>query len=187
MDVLEISSAVLVGHSLGGIVSMMVAARSPERVKGLAIIGAGRTRSAQPNAKAFTLELARQAREDDIRVSVDARVGCNIPSKSPALSRALLRAITASTNPEGYAQICEALCDDSHVDPDYSHIVCPTCVISGKYDAISPVNVSDGLVEVIATSGKRPSLNILETGHMMIIEDTKGTALAIRSMLEHVV
>lgn len=45
MDALEIPSAILVGHSLGGIISMHMAARCPQRVDGLAVIGAGRTRA----------------------------------------------------------------------------------------------------------------------------------------------
>lgn len=183
MDVLKIESAVLVGHSLGGIVSMMLAAKSPERVSGLAVIGAGRTRATQPEPKAFTLSLAQQAREYGIRGHVDDRVSYNIPASSPPLSRALLRAVTASSNPEGYAQICEALCDDSHKDPDYSRIACPACVIGGQHDSISPVSVTDELVEMIARSGTRPGRHIVDTGHMMIIEDAEGTAAAIKTML----
>lgn len=186
MDTLEIESAILVGHSLGGIVSMMVAAKSPERVSGLAVVGTGRTRATQPEPKAFTLSLAQQAREHGTRDRVDDRVLYNIPSSSPPLFRALLREVTASTNPEGYAQICEALCDESHKDPDCSRIVCPTSVIGGRQDAISPVSVTDDLVEVIVGSGTRPGRHVLNTGHMMIIEDAEGTAAAIKTMVEQI-
>lgn len=184
MDVLEIRGAILVGHSLGGVVSMMLAAKSPTRVHGLAVIGAGRTRATQSDSKVFTLNLARQARRQGLQEMVDDLVTFNIPFSSPRLARALLRSVTTSSKPEGYAQICEALCDESHRDPDYSRIVCPACVIGGQHDNVSPINITEDLVELIAGSGKRPTCHILNTGHMMIIEDVEGTAAAIRRMLE---
>lgn len=187
MDYFEMPDAILIGHSAGGISSMMLAAQSPNRVQALAVVGAGRTRATgQPEAKAFTLGLAKEARELGTAVSVDARVQYNIPDNSSLLPRALLRAITAMTSPEGYAQMCEALCADSHVDPDYSQIVCPACVIGGRSDAISPIAVTDELVGLIATSGNTPERHLLNTGHMMIIEDVTGMTDAIKGMLAKV-
>ncbi|KAJ5510946.1 Alpha/beta hydrolase fold-1 [Penicillium expansum] len=160
MNHLTISTAILVGHSAGGIVSMMVAARNPDR------------------------QLSRAARSKGLHWHVDERVDYNIPSGTVGLSRALLRAITSRTDPEGYAQMCDALCDDTHVDPDYSSIICPVCVIGGLEDNISPVHVTDELVELMTTSVKTPSRYVLNTGHMMIIEDVNGTALAIDDVLK---
>lgn len=184
MDILEIQNAVLVGHSLGDIVSMMMAAKSPSRVRGLAVIGAGQTRAPPSAAKSLTLDLARQARELGCCSTVDARVALNIPPTSPSLSRALLRTVTANTDPEGYAQICEALCDDSHVDPDYTTIRCATSIIGGTDDAISPIAVTDSLVNAIGKGGVKPDRHLLNTGHMTIIEDVQGIAAAILSLLK---
>ncbi|KAJ5419426.1 Alpha/beta hydrolase fold-1 [Penicillium crustosum] len=184
MDHLTISSAILVGHSAGGIVSMMFAAQFSGRVDALFVIGAGRTRAVECPAKSFTLQLSRAARSRGLFWDVDERVDYNIPPGTAGLSRALLRAVTSQTNPEGYAQMCDALCDDTHVDPNYSSITCPTCVIGGLADNISPVHVTDELVGLIANSGKTPLRYLLNTGHMIIIEDVHGTALAINRLLE---
>lgn len=183
MDNLGIDKATLVGHSAGGIVSMMLAAQSPGRVSGLAVIGAGRTRAPPSQSKDFTLHLAQQARQTGTEANVDFLVTYNIPSATSVLSRALLRAVTTSTSREGYAQLCEALCADSHVDPDYSRILCPTCVIGGVLDPISPPATTDELVRLIGTSGRVPSRHILETGHMMIVEDVQGTLAAVKTVL----
>ncbi len=51
-------------------------------------------------------------------------------------------------------------------------------------DNISPVHVTDELVGLIANSGKTPLRYLLNTGHMIIIEDVHGTALAINRLLE---
>lgn len=186
MNHFAMDSVILVGHSAGGCVSMMLASQWSSRISGLAVLGSGRTRSNQPEAKGFTLLLADEARAKGTREFVDARVKYNIPDRSAPLTRALLRCVTATTSPEGYAQLCEALCNDSHIDPDYSKIVCPTCIIGGVNDAISPPNVTDELVSLIATSGKAPSCHVLDTGHMMMIEDIEGTVKALRSMLSKV-
>ncbi|ETS87466.1 hypothetical protein PFICI_01294 [Pestalotiopsis fici W106-1] len=183
---LHIPSVVLVGHSAGGVASMIAAAEYPEMVRGLAVLGAGRTRANQPASKSFTLSLARQARDVGTATTVDDMVAYNIPSRDSPLARALLRTVTASTSAEGYAQMCEALCADSHIDPDYSKIICPTCIIGGAADPISPVSVTDELVGLIATSGRAPKRFVLETGHMMIFEDINETANAIRTLLNDV-
>ncbi|CVL03495.1 uncharacterized protein FMAN_16209 [Fusarium mangiferae] len=178
--------AVLVGHSAGGIASMILAAEEPHRVSALAVMGAGRTRANQPSVRTATLALAQEVRARGITASgfLDSRVAHNIPTSSPALSRVVLRAMTGTTNPEGYAQMCEALCDDSHADPDYSRIRCPTCVIGGVHDTISPLGVTDELVGLIAASGTRPQCYKLNTGHMMTLEDGQGTADAIKQLLQ---
>lgn len=185
---LEIDSAILLGHSLGGVVSMHFAVDHPERVKGLAVVGAGRTRAPESPLKAATLAYALDARERGIWQVVDKRVEGNIPWEvgSPLLARALLRAITSVTSPEGYAQICEAMCDSSHKDPDYSKISCPTCVVGGEFDLIAPATVAKELAGLIGEHGTRPILRILKTGHMMNIEDYEGVAAAVREMLERI-
>ncbi|KAK4869340.1 hypothetical protein LT330_006340 [Penicillium expansum] len=108
MNHLTISTAILVGHSAGGIVSMMVAARNPDRVDALFVLGAGRTRAVDRLSKSFTQQLSRAARSKGLHWHVDERVDYNIPSGTVGLSRALLRAITSRTDPEGYAQMCDA-------------------------------------------------------------------------------
>lgn len=57
-------------------------------------------------------------------------------------------------------------------------------MIGGLEDNISPVHVTDELVELMTTSVKTPSRYVLNTGHMMIIEDVNGTALAIDDVLK---
>jgi pimeloyl-ACP methyl ester carboxylesterase len=186
MDYLNIGSAVILGHSLGGVAGMHMAAAYPKRVNGLAVVGAGRTRAIDSPAKRITLSYAVDARARGLWPVVDDRVEYNIPSaiESPLLARALLRAVTSSTNAEGYAQVCEAMCADSHKDPDYSKITCPTCVVGGEFDAIAPITVCKEIAGLIARSGRQPTLKTLKTGHMMIIEDYEGVAATVRQMLE---
>lgn len=183
MNCLNIKSATLVGHSLGGMISMQVAAQAPHRVDGLVVIGAGRSRAVEGPSRDSTLALAKLTREIGVAARVDQAVEINIPRTSPALARALLRQVTSMTNPEGYAQTCDALTDPSHVDPDYSAITCPTCVVGSEFDNIASVEVTEELHRLIGRSGNRPHLRILQTGHMQIIEDVEGVTAAIETVL----
>lgn len=183
MNYLKIDRAVLVGHSLGGIISMHLAARYPERVVGLATIGAGRTRFPPSESRTQTLRNAEVARKCGVWSMVDDRVQGNILPKSPALARALLRQVTASTDSEGYAQACDALIDESHVDPDYSKISCPTVVVGGSHDLIAPMDVTRQLYNMIRSGPAKVHIVTLETGHMQIIEDVDGTVAAIEGTI----
>ena len=183
MDHLKIESAILIGYSLGGITSMHFAAKYPARVRALAVIGAGRTRAVDGKSRDDTLHLANLTRQVGVWARVDDALSLNIPSSSPALARALLRQVTATTEPEGYAQVCEALTDKSHIDPDYSQITCSTCMVGGLHDQIAPVELTHELYNLIGQSGRTPHLCTLKTGHMQIIEDVDGVAVAIRKML----
>ncbi|KAL4889431.1 hypothetical protein BDV59DRAFT_186520 [Aspergillus ambiguus] len=115
---------------------------------------------------------------------VDDRVQGNIIPQSPALARALLRQVTASTDAEGYAQTCDALTDASHIDPDYSAISCPTVIIGGQHDIIAPVEVTKELYTLIKAGSAIVHLALLETGHMHIIEDIHGVAANIEKITE---
>ena len=179
---LKIESSILVGHSLGGIISMHFAAKYPARVGGLAVIGAGRTRAVDDKGRDNTLHLAKITRQVGVWAKVDDELSLNIPS-SPALARALLRQVTATTEPEGYVQVCEALTDKSHIDPEYSQITCSTCVVGGVHDQIAPVEVTHELYNLIRHSGRTPHVCLSKTGHMQVIKDVDGVAVAIRKML----
>lgn len=162
---------------------MHLAVRYPKRVAGLVAIGARRSRFPPSESRTRTLRIAEVARKSGVWSMVDDRVQGNILLKSPALARALLRQVTASTDPEGYAQTCDALIDESHVDPDYSKISCPTVVVGGSHDLIAPMDVTRELYNLIRSGPATVHIATLETGHMHIIEDVDGVVAAIEDII----
>ncbi|KAJ5088418.1 hypothetical protein N7456_012034 [Penicillium angulare] len=186
MDYFSIDSAVLLGHSLGGIISMHFAAQYPERVKGLVVIGAGRAKVPGSSAHSNTLAQGDMARKMGMLEVATQRIPVNFTKESSLLARAFLRQVLSTTDPEGYAQVCEALCDKSHIDPDYSRICCPTSLIWGAYDEISPMGIGMEIKSLIAESGNLPELCVLGTGHMPIIDDVFGVTEAVDRLLSRV-
>ena len=162
---------------------MHLAAKCPDRVQALFVIGVGRSRVQESPSRTVTLKLAKMAREEGLWPRVDDRVLTNIPASGPALARALLRQVTGSTDPEGYAQVCEALCHPSYVDPEYARISSPTCIIGSTYDNIVAPEVAYELQGLIAKGGNVPEVQIIEAGHMVIIEDISGVTSIIDRFL----
>ena len=183
MEHLSLQSAVLVGHSLGSVVAMIFAARFPERVKALVAIGPGRSRAQIPAARAFTLQMAKNARELGMPSIADGTVAKNVAPSSHDGVRAFVREVIAGQDGEGYAQVCEAMCDESHVDPDYSKICCLTCVISGDQDLISAPQAGEEITKLIGGDRSTVEYRIVRSGHQQVLEDTAGVIEAMKLVL----
>jgi 3-oxoadipate enol-lactonase len=175
-----VQTPILVGHSLGSIVAMHYASQHPE-VAALALIGPGRSASNIAAAVERMTSLAATAREgiESIR---DSTVNNNVAPSSSDLVRTVVRQIISSQNPEGYAATCEAICDKSHVDPDYGAIKCPTVLIAGDQDMISPLTRSEELQDLIG-GGHSARIEVVHSGHQHVLEDPAGVMRAMESFL----
>lgn len=171
----NITKAVLVGHSLGTVVAMHLASKNPDLVQALILIGPGKSRAQIPAAKAMTLDMAKRARDIGMPLFADGAVAKNVAPSSSDAVRAFVREAVASQSAEGYAQVCEAACDDSHVNPDYSKITCPTMIIAGDQDQISPLAQSKELQQDI----KGSLLEIVKAGHQQVLEDGAAVVQAM--------
>jgi 3-oxoadipate enol-lactonase len=179
----DLESAVIIGHSLGSVVAMHFATEFPDKVSGLVLIGPGRTRANVPAAKAFTLGMARTARELGMPAMADGTVAKNVAPSSSDVVRAFVREVIAGQDGEGYARVCEAACDDSHVDPDYSLIVCPTVIIAGDQDLISSSETAKQLQGLIGGNERSVGLEVVHAGHQQVLEDTDAVIRAIKTIL----
>ncbi|KUJ19816.1 alpha/beta-hydrolase [Mollisia scopiformis] len=170
---------ILIGHSLGSILAMHYATQYP--VKGLILIGAGRSAVHIPAAVAHMTGLAVKAREGIPGIR-DSTVANNVAPSSSDLVRTVVRQMISSQDPLGYAATCEALCAKSHVDPDYSKIKCPTMLIAGDQDKISPLSRSEDLQKLIGGEDNKVALKVVHSGHQHVLENTEGVVEAIESL-----
>lgn len=181
-EVLTGKPVVLVGHSLGSIISLHYAANKASNVAGLAVLGVGRLAAHIPAARERMLGLAASVRKEGITKAADLAVISNFPVEGVAQGvRDAVRDAVGSSDPEGYARTCEAIMDPvTHGDPEYGRINCPSVFISGESDPLSPVSRAEGLKKLI---GRNAVVKVVGKGHHPILEDIVGVEKAIAELL----
>jgi pimeloyl-ACP methyl ester carboxylesterase len=120
---------------------MHYTAKAPQNVAGLFLLGPGQSAAHIPAVRQRMLDTATNARKQGIAFAAEQAAQTNFPSDDQRPvnpeHRSLLKYTVAMSDPEGYAQTCEALVGLDHKDPDYSKIKCPTVFIAGDLDTIS--------------------------------------------------
>lgn len=136
LDRLGIERASLCGLSIGGMISMWVAAHAPERVDRLVLC----CTSAKLGPRESWLERAAVVRAEGIGAIADAVVERwftpGFASAHPEVIERM-RAMLVASPPAGYAACCEAIAD-MDLTPDLPSIVAPTLVLSGEQDPAIP-------------------------------------------------
>jgi pimeloyl-ACP methyl ester carboxylesterase len=146
LDQLGVADAAVVGHSMGTLVVRTLAARHPDRVSRLVLLGA----VAEP------AEAARQAQRDraatlrrDGTAAVAPGIVANALSETTRRDRpevaAFVRELVMRQDPEGYARNCEALASASDPGPVAPGL--PLLLITGSDDKTGAPAVSHGLAE----------------------------------------
>jgi pimeloyl-ACP methyl ester carboxylesterase len=146
LDELGIASAGVVGHSMGTLVVRTFAAKYPERVSALALLGAVR----EPT------EVGRQAQRDRAAVlrekgtaAVAPGVVANALSEGTRRDKpevaAFVRELVMRQDAEGYARNCEALAAAGDPGPVAPNL--PLLLITGDEDTVGPPEASTELAE----------------------------------------
>jgi 3-oxoadipate enol-lactonase len=136
LDRLGIERASLCGLSIGGMISMWVAAHAPERVDRLVLCST----SAQLGPRESWLERAATVRAEGVGAIADAVLArWFTPGFAAAHPEVIerMRGILSATPREGYAGCCEAIAD-MDLRPDLPSITAPTLVIAGEDDPSTP-------------------------------------------------
>jgi len=166
LDALEVQSAALVGHSMGSLVALEAAARQPERARRLALLG-----SAVPMAVAEPLLGAarddRHAGLDMINIwghSAAAQIG---GSETPGMwmTGAAIRLLERAAPGILYNDL-NACNEYGHGLESAARIACPTLMIAGRSDIMTPLKVARDLVAAIPDA----ELEALDCGHLLMSE-----------------
>jgi 3-oxoadipate enol-lactonase len=165
----------LAGHSMGTIVCQHLAAKAPERVASMVLVGAF---PEPPEAARGALrERAAKARSEGMRGIADAvsSAGTSADTKiHQPTAVAFAREVVMAQNPEGYARNCEALADAKTAD--LPAIRCPVLLITGDEDRTAPIPVARALASAIEGA----ELQILDgCGHWATVERPKQVNYAM--------
>ena len=138
LDRLEIERVLLCGLSIGGMISMWVAAHAPERVERVVLC----CTSAQLGPPESWHARAATVRADGVGAIADAVLGrwftpgfTESELGKPVVER--MRGILTATPREGYAGCCEAIAE-MDLTADLPSISAPTLVIAGENDPSTP-------------------------------------------------
>jgi 3-oxoadipate enol-lactonase len=150
LDHLDIDRAHLCGVSIGGMISLWVAAHAPARVNRLAVCCT--TAQFAPETRLAYRERARVVRAQGLEPIADGVVARWF---TPRFARerqqvvARFRAGLAATPAEGYAGCCEALAE-LDLRADLTAITAPTLVLAGAEDAATPPDHGRAIAAAVA-------------------------------------
>ncbi|HEY6098419.1 MAG TPA: alpha/beta fold hydrolase, partial [Anaeromyxobacter sp.] len=173
LEALEIPSAVLGGHSMGGAIAMTAALEAPSRAAGLALVGTGARLRVSP--------AILQATADPAALAAAARMMADFAFGSlagPALRREFTEGLLAGA--PGVAHGDFAACDAFDVMARLGEIRAPALVVCGTEDRLTPPRFAGFLRDGIA--GARLEL-VPGAGHMVMLEAPGRVAGAIEAFL----
>jgi 3-oxoadipate enol-lactonase len=166
LDGLEIARAAIVGLSMGGLVTMELAAARPERYWAIGLVA---TTMEPPTARdrATRLERAAAVERDGMAVLVDyMHTGLYGPACPPAV-RARVDAMMAAAPPAGAAAALRGRAERPDYRPLLAGLDIPALVCAGSADPWS----NRAVMAEIAASLKRPETVIIDgVGHLPNLE-----------------
>jgi pimeloyl-ACP methyl ester carboxylesterase len=142
-DVLETvtGDAVFVGLSMGGYVALQIAASAPKRVKGLVLCDTRAEADANEN------KAKRAAAIDFVRNNgVDAFLGPFLKDAVHNQAAAdFLKGVASKSKPESVAAALAALAARPDATPNLGKLTCPTAILVGSQDKITPLPLSEAM------------------------------------------
>jgi len=183
LDALDIKEPVVLGGlSMGGYVVFAFVRRHRERLRGLVLCD---TRSApdSPEAAAARHETAEQVLREGPGSLVDGMpdklLAPSTREQRPEVAGALRRVI-ATSDPRGLAAAARGMAGRPDAGPVLPEIGCPTLVVVGHHDLISPP------AEMRAIAAAIPNARLVEVpdaGHMAPMENPAAVNAALREFL----
>jgi pimeloyl-ACP methyl ester carboxylesterase len=183
LDAAGVEQATLVGHSMGSLIALETAARAPERITGLVLLGA-----AYPmKVSEALLSMAREAphRAIDMVNALSISTPASKPSyPGPGMwvhgsNRALMRNTQDSQKElnlfEHDFRLCDAYAGGTTA---MAKVTCPTTLIVGERDQMTPPKATKEL----ATALKARVLHV-PTGHHLMAEAPDAVLAALRVAL----
>jgi pimeloyl-ACP methyl ester carboxylesterase len=177
---LELGPVGLVGHSMGGSIVLLEAARHPEHVRSVVAVGAP---TELPEAGKEGMRARAETVEAEGMTSVAETVATNglAPSFREANPEEFQEFISllASNRPEGYAAQCRALVAMA-VTERFADVAAPVLLVCGELDQASPPAMNE------ANAARLPNAQIVQLGdcaHIIPWEKPAELLDAVRGFL----
>lgn len=180
LDDLPDSNFVVAGMSMGGYVALEIMRQVPERVAALALLDTS-PHADTPEAAQNRRELIEQS-ETDYDGVVTALIDKQLHPdhrRSDELV-ALVRSMAHDVGREAFVRQQHAIIGRADSRPHLGMIRCPTLILCGREDAITPVEVHE---EMQAQIGSSRLVVVERCGHLSPLEQPEKVSDALRSLL----
>jgi len=173
MDSLRAERVHVLGHSLGTIVAMHLAAAFPDAVRSLALFGPllAPPDSARDNIRARAAKARGEGlagMQEIADALVQASTSSHTRARQPA-AVAFVRETLMRQDPDGYARTCEALADAQPAD--IARIRCPVLLVTGDEDVVAPPQSVRMIGEKLTAAGASARVEVLRgCGHWEPLE-----------------
>lgn len=176
MTAIGLSRAVLVGHSMGGAIVLEMAIRYPEQVFGIGLVSSGARLPVNPAL------LQRTAGAVGFYQALEMIVSWSFaPQAPPRLVELAFRRMSETRPSVLYGDLLA--CNSFDVTVLLERIDCPTLVVCGEEDKMTPMRYSQTLASAIP--GARLE-RIANAGHMVMLEQPEQLTAVLSSFLERI-
>ncbi|MCI2422324.1 alpha/beta hydrolase [Saccharopolyspora sp. K220] len=171
LDTLDAGPAAVVGHSMGTLVVRALAARHPDAVSALVLLGAvGEPAEAGRKAQRDRAAVLREQGTAAVAPGVVANALSEATRRDKPEVAAFVRELVMRQDPEGYARNCEALA--AATDPGAIDTALPLLLITGDEDKVGPPEISHQLAEHHGNA----TVEVLPgVGHWTALEASRAT------------
>jgi pimeloyl-ACP methyl ester carboxylesterase len=164
------------GDSIGGAVSLLLLLSHPERFAAGAVLCSS-ARFGAPQGWADRAALVRaEGMAPMVAASPDRWFGSRVASTPTESSRCVVAEL-CDIDPEGYAQVCEAL-GRYDVTGDLGRITAPLLAVAGADDVATP---PESMAELVARVPRGRLAVLPGVGHLAPLEDPEATAALLAS------
>ncbi|EFH89409.1 alpha/beta fold hydrolase [Ktedonobacter racemifer] len=170
----HLSSAIIIGHSLGGAIALTLALEYPQMLSGLVLIGSGARLRVHPT-------LLEEAQHQPDRAAERLTALALAPSSSASMVPRLLQQKGANDMQMLYRDL--VACNSFDVMEHIPEITLPTCLLCGEDDQLTPPKYSRYLQQQLAHA----SLQVLPAaGHYVMCEQPEATYQVLSLWLQEI-
>ena len=185
LDAAGVEKAALVGHSFGSLIALETAARAPERVSHIALVGTAYPMAVSPALLESSLNTPMRA-IDMVNSFSHSMLAPPPSSLGPGTwlyggSRALMRRVLASNREVNVFHVGFKACNDyANGEAAMAAVTCPVLFLLGAADQMTPPRAAKAL-QAKAVGAK---VVTVQAGHALMSEAPDAVLFALKDFLE---
>lgn len=182
LDSLSIPKAVIMGHSMGGYVTLALWRLAPQRFKALGLIcsqAAADSEEARNNRYKTAEKVFGEGSQVVASAMVPRLFAPNVPEDEPFIEQ--VRTIILNTRPSGIIGSLKGMAARPDSTALLPGINVPVLILAGDKDQITSVQKGESMLSAIP---KATLATVENAGHMPMLEQPQATTMAIRNFLD---